>query len=88
MSGNYNKTAMCNIGGKVMRDDNLKRHIRSRHGEINGIISSIDNQCGQLKQNGEGFVNDEEGLRVEVADELLETYDVNLKLKLHHDNEV
>ena len=88
MSGNYNKTAMCNICGKVMRDDNLKRHIRSRNGEINGIISSIDNQCGQLKQNGEDFVNDGEGFKVEVADELLETCDVNLKLELHRDNEV
>ena len=71
-----------------MGDDNLKRHIRSKHGEINGIISSIDNQCGQLKQNGEDFMNDGEGFRVEVADELLETCDVNLKLELHRDNEV
>ena len=31
MSSNRNKTAMCNICGKVMRDDNLKKHKSKKH---------------------------------------------------------
>ena len=29
---NRNKTIMCHVCGKVMRDDNLKRHLELKHG--------------------------------------------------------
>ena len=31
MSTNYHKTVMCHVCGRVMRDDNLKRHIGTKH---------------------------------------------------------
>ena len=32
MSNNRHKTIMCHVCGKVMRDDNLKRHLELKHG--------------------------------------------------------
>ena len=32
---NYNKTIMCHVCGKVMRDDLLKRHMKTKHGGSN-----------------------------------------------------
>ena len=34
MSSNRNKNLMCNICGKVMRDDHLKRHMSSKHNNV------------------------------------------------------
>ena len=41
----YNKTAMCNVCGKVMRDDNLKRHVSLIHGNTKNSV-----QCKEERQ--------------------------------------
>ena len=41
----YNKTAMCNVCGKVMRDDNLKRHVSLIHGNTKNSV-----QCKEKRQ--------------------------------------
>ena len=40
MSSNkkYNKTVMCGVCGKVMRDDHLKRHMSTKHGDAGEIV--------------------------------------------------
>ena len=38
MSTNRNKTTMCNICGKVTRDDYLKRHMSAKHGDASEIV--------------------------------------------------
>ena len=37
-NGNYHKTVMCNICGKVTRDDILKRHMSAKHGDASEIV--------------------------------------------------
>ena len=44
MSSNYDKTVMCGVCGKFMRDNNLKRHTSTKHGNVESI-----------EQRGDGF---------------------------------
>ena len=47
MVGNHNKTAMCIIYGKVMRDDNLIKHKNEKRGEMSHIVQNEDG-CQQI----------------------------------------
>ena len=45
MSSNRNKTTMCGVCGKVMRDDTIKRHMSTKHGNVES-----DAQRGEAPQ--------------------------------------
>ena len=38
MSRNYNKTAICNLCGKVIRDDNLKKHNDRKYSDVDSFL--------------------------------------------------
>ena len=40
MSTDRHKTTMCNIYGKVTRDDYLKRHMSAKHGDTSEIVQN------------------------------------------------
>ena len=42
MSRNYNKTAMCNLCGKVMRGDNLKKHKDRKHSNFDTSLHHVE----------------------------------------------
>ena len=43
MSINRHTTTMCNVCGKVMQDENLKKkHKSKKHGEISQIVLNVD----------------------------------------------
>ena len=44
MSSSYHKAVMCGVCGKVMRDNNLKRHMSAKHGSTENVV-----------QRGEGY---------------------------------
>ena len=65
MSCNYNKTAMCNLCGKVMRDDNLKKHKNRKHSNFdtslhNGEVRPIADLVIDNQYNDEVKVEDSE----------------------------
>ena len=49
----YNKTAMCNVCGKVMRNDNLKRHVSLMHGNTKNSV-----QCKEDRQQPSKLLTD------------------------------
>ena len=83
---NYHKTLMCKICGKVMRSDNLKRHMTSKHGNVN--ITLHHREChpesemitNDARHNNESLAED---CKVEELDDSLVTYTENLKFELH-----
>ena len=42
MSSNHNKNTMCNVCGKVMGDDLLKRHVNLKHSNTNIALSIME----------------------------------------------
>ena len=89
MSYDRNKTTMCNICGKIMRDDNMKKHKSKKHSNLDTSLHHeevhqpiadlvIDNQ-----HNDDLKAKDSE---IEELDYL--THDAKLKIELYHDNEV
>ena len=74
MSSNRNKNTMCNVCGKVMRDDLLKRHMNSKH-----------NNVSSTQHNDEVKAEDSE---VEESGNLLVSCGAKLKFELQRDNEV
>ena len=42
MSYNRNKTTMCNICGKIMQDDNMKKHKSKKHSNLNTSLHHGD----------------------------------------------
>ena len=44
MSNSYHKTVMCNVCGKVMRSDHVKRHMSAKHETKTNV-----------QQRGEGY---------------------------------
>ena len=74
MSSNRHKNTMCNICGKVMRDDLLKRHMNSKH-----------NNVSSTQHNDEVKAEDSE---IEESGNLLVSCGAKLKFELQRDNEV
>ena len=44
---NYNKSTMCRVCGRVMRSDNLKKHMISKHKDDCNSIQYKEGQNGQ-----------------------------------------
>ena len=65
---------MCNVCGKVMRDDLLKRHMNSKH-----------NNVSSTQHNDEVKAEDSE---IEESGNLLVSCGAKLKFELQRDNEV
>ena len=91
MSKNRNITTMCNVCGKVMRDDHLKRHIDAKHSNVGSDLHHTEIQ----QQNNNPMITDQHDYRVKEASAKREELDnlpdgngVNIKLELHRDNEV
>ena len=91
MSSNPHKTAIYNVCGKVMRDDNMKKHKIKKHsnfdtslhlGEVRQPIADlvIDNH-----HNGEVKAED---IEFEELDYTPLTRDAKLEFELQRDNEV
>ena len=51
MSNNYHKTEICGVCGKVMRDDNLKRHMSSKHGNTESVVQRGEGQHQPQREN-------------------------------------
>ena len=87
----YNKTAMCNVCGKVMRDDNLKHHVSLIHGNTKNSV-----QCKEERQQpsnpliGSQHYNkvQAEGSEIGDSDDMLLNDSANLKFELQRDDEV
>ena len=91
MSSNQNKTTMCNICRKVMRDNNLKLHMNSKHNKLSNTMQYREK--GQLHSNVlvEFQHNNEplgEGCKVQELDDLEVTYTEDIEFELQRDNEV
>ena len=91
MFRHYNKSAMCNLCGTVMRDDNLKKHKDKKHrnfdsslhhGEVHQPVVDlvIDNQ-----HNNEVKTEDSE---INKLDYVALIHDANLQFELYRDNEM
>ena len=95
MSNNRHKNLMCNICGKVMRDDHLKRHMNSKHGNVSGTLHHGEEHPqymnfmvdGQYKSHDENESQVEHCKNEETCD-LPVSCDAKLKFKLYRDNEV
>ena len=82
---------MCNVSGKVMRDDNLKRHVISVH-----VTTKNSVQCKEerLQPNNLLMVTQHynklqvEGSEIDESDYLLLNNGENLKFELKRNNEV
>ena len=89
MSSNQNKTT--NICGKVICDDNLKRHMNSKHNKLSSTMwyREKGQQCRNLlddsKHNNESIA---EGCKVEVLNDSEVSYTANLKLEVQLHDEV
>ena len=91
MSSNRNKTAMCNICGKVMRDDNLKKRKSKKHSNVDTSLHH-----GEVRQPMTDLVIDNQyNDEVKVEDSEIEainytplTHDAKLEFELQRDNEV
>ena len=90
----YNKTAMCNVCGKVMRDDNLKRHVSLIHGNTNKSVQYKEE--GQQPSNilmGSQHYNkvvhsasnkvQVEGSEIDESDDLLLNDGANIRFELY-----
>ena len=51
MSSNRNKTTMCNICGKITRDDHLKRHMDSKHPSVENVVQEDEENQLQVKRD-------------------------------------
>ena len=74
MSRNCNKTAMCNVCGKVMRNDNLKRHVSLMHGNTKNYVQCIEDrqQPSNLLMNSQHYNKVKvEGSEIDESDDLL-----------------
>ena len=56
MSNSYHKTVMCNVCGKVMRDDHVKRHMSVKH-RTKTLVQQRGEDC-QLQQRQATFASD------------------------------
>ena len=65
MSQNHNKTAMCNICRRVIREDDLKRHTRSKHEDIDTNIVLINKQQRQFKEEATNHGHGAEGCKTD-----------------------
>ena len=86
MSKNRNMTIMCNICGKVMRDDNLKRHISLKHEEMNknmlsmNIEHKLQEEAINLKYKADRCETKEPDLQFEDNENMNERLEVELVL--------
>ena len=91
MSRNCNKTAMCNVCGKVMRNDNLKRHVSLMHGNTKNYVQCIEDrqQPSNLLMDSQHYNKVQvEGSEIKESDDLLLNDGANLKFELQRDDEV
>ena len=51
MSSNRHKTTMCNICGKITRDDHLKRHMDSKHPSVEKVVQKDEKNQLQVKRD-------------------------------------
>ena len=87
----YKKTAMCDMCGETMRNDNLKRHVSLKHGNTNSSV-----QCREDHQQPINLLMDSqhynkvqvEGSEIKESDDLLLNDGANLKFELQRDDEV
>ena len=84
---------MCNVCGKIMWDNNLKRHIRLKHNNTMLLGDKHQQQENVITENRYDVDDENEShaaeSRFEESDDSLVDYDgVNIKLELHRDNEV
>ena len=49
MSSNRHKNLMCNVCGKVMRDDHLKRHMNSKHSNVSSSLHHSEKHPQYMK---------------------------------------
>ena len=83
---------MCKICGKVMHSDNWKRHMSSKHGNVNKTLlytiechPEFEMITNDAPYNNKSFA---EGCKVKELDDSLVTYTANLKFELQRYNEV
>ena len=90
----YNKTAMCNVCGKVMLNDNLIRHVSLMHGNTKNSV-----WCKKERQQPSNLLMDSQhyntvqvevmkGNEIEESDDLLLNDGANLKFELQRDDEM
>ena len=86
-----NKTAMCNVCGKVMRDDNLKRHLSLKHGNTKNSVKCKEErqQPSNLLIGSQHYSKVQaEGSEIDKSDDFLLNDGANLKFELQRDDEV
>ena len=90
---------MCNVCGKVMRDDNLKRHLSLKHGNTKNSV-----KCKEERQQPSNILMGSqhynkvvhsasnkvqvEGSEIDESDDMLLNDGANLKFELQRDEEV
>ena len=68
MSSNRNKITMCNVCGKVIRDNLLKRHMNSKHSNIGSTQDYREkhSQCVNLMVDSQCKADDENEIGTEI----------------------
>ena len=85
MSSNRHKTTMCNAYGKVLRDENLKKHKIKKHSNFGEVRQPITDLVIDNQHNDEVKAEDSE---VEEFDYTPLTHHAILEFELQRDNEV